>query len=58
MKRIPKTHPVQPLKPGTKAYEEAKVLAVCGTCDRYWDDGAVTSMTPTPGGRCPFEYYH
>lgn len=52
--KIPKTHPVQPLKPG----QQAKQWAQCGTCHLTWDDGISTSMTPVPSGRCPFEYYH
>ena len=31
---------------------------VCGTCGRAWDDSISTSVTPTPAGRCPFEYEH
>jgi hypothetical protein len=31
---------------------------VCGTCGRGWDDTISTSVTPTPAGRCPFEYDH
>ena len=31
---------------------------VCGTCGRGWDDSVSTSCTPTPSGRCPFEYEH
>lgn len=31
---------------------------VCGTCGRGWDDSISTSVTPTPSGRCPFEYEH
>ena len=31
---------------------------VCGTCGRGWDDSISTSVTPTPAGRCPFEYEH
>jgi hypothetical protein len=31
---------------------------VCGTCGRGWDDSISTSVTPTPAGRCPFEYDH
>jgi hypothetical protein len=30
----------------------------CGTCGRTWDDAVVTSVTPTPSARCPFEYEH
>lgn len=31
---------------------------VCGTCLRGWDDSVVTSVTPAPSARCPFEYEH
>ena len=31
---------------------------VCGTCGRAWDDRVITPVTPTPAGRCPFEYDH
>ena len=35
---------------------------VCGQCGRAWDNDVATSgpgyFTPTPGGRCPFEYEH
>lgn len=30
----------------------------CGTCGRAWDDTRVSQWTPTPSGRCPFEYWH
>jgi hypothetical protein len=30
----------------------------CGICGRTWDDSIITSMTPVPSARCPFEYYH
>jgi len=32
--------------------------AMCLTCFRAWDDEHVTSVTPTPSARCPFEYNH
>jgi hypothetical protein len=32
--------------------------AMCGECKLTWNDAAVSSVTPTPGGRCPFEYHH
>lgn len=31
---------------------------VCGDCGAAWDDSVSTSRTPTPAGRCPFEYDH
>lgn len=30
----------------------------CGECGRSWDDAVVTSMTPAPSARCPFEAFH
>ena len=33
-------------------------LATCGNCGRTWDDSIITSMTPAPAARCPFEYFH
>lgn len=33
-------------------------IATCGTCGRSWNDAAVSSRTPAPAGRCPFEYNH
>jgi hypothetical protein len=33
-------------------------MTQCGVCLRWWDDAIVTSMTPVPAGRCPFEYDH
>jgi hypothetical protein len=60
-RRVPKDHPVQPLRKGSKALAEAIAdgkAAFCGTCERWWDDDKPTGMTPVPSGRCPFEYYH
>ena len=51
---IPKDFPVQPLKVVEKAIERA----TCGHCGLSWDDGKITSMTPTPSARCPFEAFH
>jgi hypothetical protein len=51
---IPKDWPVQPLK----SYEVAEDAAQCGHCGLWWDDGKVTSMTPAPSARCPFEVFH
>lgn len=51
---IPEDYPVKSLKFG----EEGESIAQCGTCHRWWDDAKSTSMTPTPSGRCPFEYFH
>lgn len=33
-------------------------IATCGLCGRSWNDAAVSSRTPTPSARCPFEYHH
>ncbi len=52
--KIPKSFPVQPLKPN----QPAKGRATCGTCGRSWDDGIATGYTPAPSARCPFEYFH
>lgn len=30
----------------------------CGECGLSWNDAAVSSRTPTPSGRCPFEHVH
>jgi hypothetical protein len=32
-------------------------FSTCGTCGRSWDDTKSTGLTPTPSGRCPFEYF-
>lgn len=29
-----------------------------GACGLAWDDGVITSMTPAPAARCPFEFFH
>lgn len=54
--KVPTDFPVQPLKPGEET--RAKDPATCGTCGLTWDDGVSTDWTPTPGARCPFEYFH
>lgn len=33
-------------------------IVTCGACGRSWDDAVVTSWTPAPSARCPFEYDH
>lgn len=30
-------------------------IVTCGACHRSWDDSLVTSVTPAPASRCPFE---
>lgn len=51
---VPKSWAVQPLKAGQKAINRAE----CGVCGLACDDGKVTSMTPAPASRCPFESFH
>lgn len=55
MTPIPSNFPVQPIKPDDP---NAVAIASCGVCGRHWDDGRVTSMTPAPAARCPFEAFH
>lgn len=33
-------------------------VVTCGHCDRSWNDAAISSITPAPSARCPFEYEH
>lgn len=33
-------------------------VVTCGTCGEQWNDAALSSLTPAPSGRCPFEYEH
>ncbi len=51
---IPKDWPVQPLKKGVRVGAKE----TCGHCGLSWDDSNVTSMTPAPSARCPFEQFH
>ena len=51
---VPPDFEVQPLKPD----QEAVARMTCATCGLAWDDAIVTSWTPAPSGRCPFEYFH
>ena len=56
--RVPKDWPVQPIRANAHRQREAAIdLVTCGSCGRSWDDGITTGMTPTPSGRCPFEYF-
>jgi hypothetical protein len=55
-KPVPADWPVRPLTVETA--KTATDPATCGTCKRSWDDAVVTEWTPTPGARCPFEYFH
>lgn len=50
---IPEDFPVRPLRSA-----DAANAATCGTCGLSWDDSISTQYTPTPSGRCPFEYFH
>lgn len=52
--RIPVNYEVRALLPG----HAVPGACTCGTCGLSWDDRKVTSMTPTPSARCPFEYFH
>jgi hypothetical protein len=52
--RIPDDWPVRPLEPG----EPTGSRCTCGVCGLSWDDSSITSMTPAPSGRCPFESFH
>lgn len=52
--KVPKDWPVKPLKPGQSAIDRV----TCGNCGLSWDDGKITSMTPAPAARCPFEAFH
>jgi hypothetical protein len=38
--------------------DEIVDVVTCGTCGRSWNDAAISSLTPAPSGRCPFEYDH
>ena len=49
------------VEPGRTQRDEYGVIheyAKCGHCGRIWDDALITSKTPTPAGRCPFESEH
>jgi hypothetical protein len=43
---------VAPWKPAPASFMR------CNTCGRAWNDDKPTAWTPTPSGRCPFEYWH
>ena len=38
--------------------EPKVIVATCGHCGFSWNDALITSVTPTPSGRCPNEYGH
>lgn len=52
---IPADYPVRPL---IRADGDRPSIVTDGACGLSWDDDIVTSMTPTPAGRCPFEQFH
>lgn len=33
-------------------------LATCGVCGKTWNDALISSRTPAPSGRCPYEFLH
>lgn len=51
-----------PIAGATPTYDddgnERVVVATCGECGRSWNDAAISSVTPAPSARCPFEYEH
>lgn len=51
---IPDSFPVRPLGDG----DDRPSKSTCGHCGLSWDDGIPTAYTPSPSGRCPFEYFH
>lgn len=55
---VPEDWPVRPVNISTYAPDHKAVIATCGECGRSWDDSIVTSMTPAPSARCPFEAFH
>jgi len=56
MPDVPADFPVQPVTSAIP--EQPYTVATCGTCGRSWDDALVTSYTPAPAARCPFEAFH
>lgn len=51
---VPDDYPVKELSDS----DHSGCRATCGDCGRSWDDAIVTSMTPAPAARCPFESFH
>lgn len=51
-----------PVPGATSIYDEdgAEVVDIvtCESCGRSWNDAAISSVTPAPSARCPFEYEH
>jgi len=33
-------------------------MATCGECGKTWNDALISSRTPAPSGRCPYESIH
>jgi hypothetical protein len=56
LKDIPKDFEVRPLR--KRDLHKATSPSRCGTCELSWDDAIITSWTPAPSARCPFEYFH
>ncbi len=54
LERIPDNWPVVPLDDD----DDCDGKTTCGRCGLSWDDDLITSMTPAPSGRCPFEAFH
>lgn len=44
-----------PITRRTKIVPRHSGIARCNACGRSWDDTLITSMTPAPAARCPFE---
>ena len=44
--------------PAFEARPEGHGPRTCNACGLSWDDGIITSMTPAPSARCPFEAFH
>ncbi len=53
---IPADYPVQPIRRPRKGKQAS--FSTCGYCGLSWDDDLITSITPTPAGRCAFEPFH
>ncbi len=51
-----------PIRGATSRYDEngreIVEIATCGNCGRSWNDAAISSRTPAPSARCPFEDKH
>lgn len=58
LEAVPEDWPVTPVDPDFADHVPHGALAICGTCGLGWDDTRITSMTPAPSARCPFEPFH